>query len=111
LAQELGVEDANANELYDALDWLLARQGRIERKLAKRHLEAGAVVLFSGADGCDLIRRLVAGAPAHLTPGGTLLVEIGEEQGDTVRALAAERFASVTIHPDLAGRARVLEAR
>lgn len=46
LAQELGVEDGNANELYDALDWLLQRQDRIEKKLAKRHLEDGAVVLF-----------------------------------------------------------------
>jgi len=46
LAQELGVEDANAHELYDALDWLLERQGRIEKKLAKRHLEEGATVLF-----------------------------------------------------------------
>ena len=46
LAQELGVEDANAHELYDALDWLIERQGRIEKKLAKRHLEDGATVLF-----------------------------------------------------------------
>lgn len=46
LAGELKVEDADANELYDALDWLLERQERIEKKLAKRHLESGAVVLF-----------------------------------------------------------------
>lgn len=46
LAQELGVEDADANELYAAMDWLNQRQGRIEKKLAKRHLEEGAVVLF-----------------------------------------------------------------
>ena len=46
LAQELAVQDADANELYDALDWLLKRQGRVEKKLAKRHLEEGAVVLF-----------------------------------------------------------------
>lgn len=46
LARELGVEDADANALYDALDWLVARQGRIEKKLAKRHLGEGAVVLF-----------------------------------------------------------------
>lgn len=46
LAQQLGVEDADANELYDALDWLLQRQARIEKKLAKRHLQEGAVVLF-----------------------------------------------------------------
>ncbi|MCK5805580.1 MAG: IS1634 family transposase [Lentisphaeria bacterium] len=46
LARELGVEDADANELYAAMDWLLKRQSRIETKLAKRHLEDGAVVLF-----------------------------------------------------------------
>lgn len=46
LAGELGVEGAEVNELYAALDWLLARQGRIEKKLAKRHLADGAVVLF-----------------------------------------------------------------
>ena len=46
LAQELDVEDADANALYDALDWLLARQSRIEKKLAKRHIEEGAEVLF-----------------------------------------------------------------
>lgn len=46
LAQELGVEAADANELYGALDWLLERQGRIEKKLAQRHLAQGAAVLF-----------------------------------------------------------------
>lgn len=46
LARELSVEDAHVNELYDALDWLLERQSRIENKLAKRHLSQGAVVLF-----------------------------------------------------------------
>ena len=46
LAGELGVEEADVNELYAALDWLLARQNHIENKLAKRHLEDGAVVLF-----------------------------------------------------------------
>ena len=34
LAQELGVDDADANDLYAALDWLQQRQGRIEKKLA-----------------------------------------------------------------------------
>lgn len=46
LAQELEVEDADANALYDAMDWLLKRQSRIEKKLAKRHLKEGAKVLF-----------------------------------------------------------------
>lgn len=46
LAEELGVEDADENDLYDALDWLLARQKRVEKKLARRHLDEGARVLF-----------------------------------------------------------------
>jgi len=46
LAQELEVDDADANDLYGALDWLLQRQTLIENKLAKHHLEEGAVVLF-----------------------------------------------------------------
>ncbi len=46
LAAELGVEDADEDELYGALDWLLARQGRIERALARRHLEGGTLVLY-----------------------------------------------------------------
>lgn len=46
LADELGVVDAGVEELYSALDWLLTRQPRIEAKLAKRHLEQGALVLY-----------------------------------------------------------------
>jgi Transposase DDE domain len=46
LADELEVGDAKAIELYQALDWLVARQADIERKLAKRHLQEGSVVLY-----------------------------------------------------------------
>jgi transposase len=46
LAEELSVGDADVDELYQALDWLLARQQRIETKLAARHLEDGALVLY-----------------------------------------------------------------
>ena len=46
VAEELAVEDADEDELYEALDWLLARQSRIEKKLAGRHLSDGAVVLY-----------------------------------------------------------------
>jgi hypothetical protein len=46
LAAELSVEDADEDELYAALDWLLARQGRIERALARRHLQVGTLVLY-----------------------------------------------------------------
>jgi transposase len=46
LGQQLGVEDADENELYQALDWLLKRQPRIEAKLAKRHLAEGGIVYY-----------------------------------------------------------------
>jgi len=46
LAGELGVEQADEDELYGAMDWLLGRQRRIENKLARRHLAEGAVVLY-----------------------------------------------------------------
>lgn len=46
LAEELGVDDADEDELYAALDWLLERQPAIEAKLAQRHLADGASVLY-----------------------------------------------------------------
>ena len=46
LASELALEAADEDELYEALDWLLTRQARIERALARRHLERGTLVLY-----------------------------------------------------------------
>lgn len=46
LAQEFGVEDADEDELYAAMDWLLASQGAIEKRLAARHLRADGLVLY-----------------------------------------------------------------
>lgn len=46
LGDELGVGDADENELYDALDWLLAAQPRIEKKIAHKHLADGGMVLY-----------------------------------------------------------------
>lgn len=46
LAEELAVADADEDELYQALDWLLARQEKIEQKLAARHLAEGGLALY-----------------------------------------------------------------
>ena len=46
LAEQLAVADADEDDLYAAMDWLLARQERIEKKLASRHLGEGAQVLY-----------------------------------------------------------------
>jgi hypothetical protein len=46
LVQEFGVEHADEDDLYAAMDWLLEGQARIEQKLAQRHLSAGGLVLY-----------------------------------------------------------------
>jgi len=46
LGAACGVEGADENELYGAMDWLLARQARVEAALARRHLGPGSLVLY-----------------------------------------------------------------
>jgi release factor glutamine methyltransferase len=70
---------------------------------------AGA--LYAGPDGLDAVRVLVAGAADWLRPGGWLVVEIGAGQGQAAVALAqAAGLVDAVVHPDLAGRDRVLAA-
>jgi release factor glutamine methyltransferase len=68
--------------------------------------------LDGGADGLAALRAVVAGAPRHLRPRGTLLVEHGFDQGAAVRDLLREAgLAAIRTHRDLAGRERIGEAR
>ena len=46
LAEDFGVQAASENDLYAAMDWLLARQEAIQKKLAARHLGPGSMVLY-----------------------------------------------------------------
>jgi len=46
LAGELQLGEIKTAEIYEALDWLLKRQTRIENKLAKKHLAEGTLVLY-----------------------------------------------------------------
>src|SRR4051812_17425578 len=63
LAEELHVQDADEDEIYAAMDWLLGRQKAIETKLAKRHLAEGGLVLYDVSSSyyegekCPLARR------------------------------------------------------
>jgi release factor glutamine methyltransferase len=67
--------------------------------------------LYSGADGLDAIRTIVAQAPHWLSARGRLLLEIGHEQGAAVRAmLAGAGWREVTVHADLTGRDRFVTA-
>jgi transposase len=46
LAEEFGVVDADEDDLYAAMDWLLARQDTLQKKLGRRHLSEGGLVLY-----------------------------------------------------------------
>jgi len=46
LAQDFGVAACDENDVYAAMDWLLAHQDTIQKKLAARHLEGGGLVLY-----------------------------------------------------------------
>ena len=67
------------------------------------------MALDGGPDGLDFYRRIAREAPAHLLSGGTLLMEIGADEGEAVAALLREAgFAEVQVFPDLAGRPRMV---
>lgn len=71
-----------------------------------------AIALADAVDGLESYRQLARGALRHLKPGGTLIVEHGYDQGESVPTLlGAAGFVDVTMHRDLAGHARITEAR
>lgn len=68
--------------------------------------------LTDGGDGLGAYRAIAAGAPAHLAPGGRLLLEIGPTQAVAVAALCRlAGLADVAVHVDLDRRDRVVSAR
>jgi release factor glutamine methyltransferase len=71
------------------------------------------LALDGGPDGLTAIRALIHAAPRHLTPGGWLLVETGDDQRPAIMELVAAdgRYGEVHYLQDLAGRDRVLCAR
>ena len=82
------------------------------------HLQQGDLrfeppqALAAGPDGLDDLRILIGGAPAHLPPGGWLLLEHGYDQEAPVQALLRDAgFADVFTRRDLAGQPRVSGGR
>ncbi len=70
------------------------------------------LALTPGGDGLDALRAIVAGAAAHLHPGGWLLLEHGHDQAEPVQALLRQHgFAAVETRRDLAGWPRCTGGR
>ena len=113
---------------------ITARQGRPTEPPARRfdlivsnppyiaandhHLQQGDLrfeppqALAAGPDGLDDLRIIIGGAPAHLTPGGWLLLEHGYDQEAPAQALLRDAgFADVFTRRDLAGQPRVSGGR
>jgi release factor glutamine methyltransferase len=122
-ADALAVASGNARRLglpvvFRAADWLqgaglydLVISNPPYVAAADPHLQSlrhePLSALASGADGLDDLRAIVAAAPAHLRPGGWLLLEHGYDQAEAVRGLlAGAGFGQVASRDDLAGIAR-----
>ena len=80
--------------------------------LSREVLNEPRLALTPGGDGLGAYRAIAAGLPAHLAPGGRVLLEIGPTQAAAVsRLMDAAGLEAVRIRPDMDGRDRVVEAR
>jgi release factor glutamine methyltransferase len=133
-APALAVAGANAarHAVKDRLDlvesdWFSAVRGRFDLIVSNPPYIARAemaglapevrghdprAALSDGGDGLGAYRGIAGAVPAHLAPGGRVLVEIGAGQGPQVAGLFVRAgLVEVRILPDLDGRDRVVAAR
>jgi release factor glutamine methyltransferase len=70
-----------------------------------------ALALYGGLDGLDLVRAISRVGLDLVAPGGTLVLEHAETQGEAIRALlSADGWREAATHPDLTGRDRATVA-
>jgi release factor glutamine methyltransferase len=82
------------------------------QNLSREVLHDPEAALFAGARGDELVRQLIAQAPAWLRPGGMLALEIGIGQSETlVAALAEKNYRDISNEKDYSGVIRFLFAR
>lgn len=126
-ASNHGLANLRFKRVQDARDWYAPCRGQLFDLIVSNPpyvpdtdpgLNGGQLrfepraALAAGVDGLDDIRKIVAGAPAHLAPGGWLLIEHGMEQGPAVRDLFDQAgFAAIETCRDLAGLERVTLGR
>lgn len=123
-AERVGVRERIELRLADLLEGVEA--GSLDAVVSNPPYIASAVVkklersitdfepvtaLDGGADGLEVIRRLIPQAHAALVNGGRIFLEIGDEQGEAVRLLMErEGFVQVEISRDMYGQVRFAEA-
>ena len=115
-----GVADRAA---FVAGDWAASLAGPFDLVVANPPYIASAVIaglsgevrdhdphlaLDGGTDGLDAYRTILAQVPPLLAPGGHLLVEIGYDQEEALRQLAAAHTLRTEVRRDLAGHPRVV---
>jgi len=69
------------------------------------------VALFGGPTGLEIYQRLIAEAARVLKPSGWLLLELGYNSLDPVRAMLGSNWTDISVAHDLAGFPRVIQAR
>jgi Transposase DDE domain len=101
LGEELAVADASEAELLAAMDWLLARQARVERALARRYLSEGGFVLYDLSSSYLEGRRCPLAALGYSRDGkkGKLQISYGLTCSPEGRPVAVEVFDGA-LHED-----------
>ena len=105
LADVLGLPDLNENHLYDAMDWLLKRQDAVQKRLARRHLNEGSLVLYD-LTSCYLEgRRCKLAKRGYSRDGkrGKLQIEFGLICNQDGCPVAVQVFAGNTSDPATVG--------
>jgi hypothetical protein len=101
LGPDLGVAGASRNEVYAAMDWLLARQDTIEASLAKRHLSEGGRAMFDLSSSWMEGSRCELAARGYSRDGkkGKLQIEYGLLTNPDGRPVAIRVFPGNTADP------------
>ena len=105
LAETLALGEIDEDDLYAAMDWLLERQDAIERRLARRHLKDGALVLYDLTSVYLEGRRCPLGRRGYSRDGkrGKLQIEFGLLCDVEGRPVAVEVFHGNTADPATVG--------
>ncbi len=101
LGPDLGVAGASTDDIDAAMDWLAARQDRIERELARRHLREGGIAMFDLSSSWVEGRHCELAAFGYSRDGkrGKAQIEYGLLTDNEGRPVAVRVFAGNTADP------------